>query len=151
MLAWQKAGLVRPLLWTPNCGWRWSDPATGKERSSIGMDLFCRATDGTARLYYTITRGEQKIPVDYKVDLTTTGTPWGALRWWFRCPLTKNGKPCGRRVQKLYIISGCNWYGCRHCLNLTYTSCQESGKYDAVIRAIGWTKGIKQLEKYLKD
>jgi hypothetical protein len=39
-----------------------------------------------------------------------------------------NGRPCQRRVGKLYLPPGGRYYGCRHCHALTYTSCQEHDK-----------------------
>jgi hypothetical protein len=36
----------------------------------------------------------------------------------------------GRRVGKLYLPPGARYFGCRLCYDLTYTSCQESHKYD---------------------
>ena len=47
--------------------------------------------------------------------------------WWFICPLIKDGIACNRRVLKLYIGGG-KYFGCRHCYELTYQSCQ---KHDA--------------------
>jgi hypothetical protein len=46
------------------------------------------------------------------------------VRWWFVCPLSRNGIACHRRVRKLYL-SG-RYFGCRHCHRLTYRSSQES-------------------------
>jgi hypothetical protein len=37
-------------------------------------------------------------------------------------------------VGKLYLPPGGRYFGCRHCYNLTYTSCQESRKYDSAFR-----------------
>jgi hypothetical protein len=39
-------------------------------------------------------------------------------------------------VGKLYLPPGGRYYGCRHCYDLTYTSCQESHKYDGMWRAL---------------
>jgi len=35
---------------------------------------------------------------------------------------------CGRRVAKLYLPRGARYFGCRHCYDLTYLSCQRSDK-----------------------
>ena len=63
---------------------------------------------------------------DSTVLLTTTTTPWRALRWWFICPITRSYESCGKRVGKLYLPPGERYFGCRHCYNLTYRSCNES-------------------------
>jgi hypothetical protein len=60
--------------------------------------------------------------------IATTRPRFGGLRWWFVCPLTVNGRPCGRRVGKLYLPPAGRYFGCRHCHDLTYTSCQTHDK-----------------------
>ena len=71
---------------------------------------------------------------DYPVALTATRPKFGGVRWWFVCPLTVNGKACGRRVGKLYLPPEGRYFGCRHCYDLTYASCQESRKYTSLYR-----------------
>ena len=75
------------------------------------------------------------------VWLTTTRPHFGGLRWWFCCPLRVEGRPCGRRVGKLYLPPGGRYFGCRHCYDLTYTSCQESRKYDGLARFLAGDLG----------
>ena len=54
-------------------------------------------------------------------------------RWWFLCPFVRNGRPCGRRVQKLYLLPpDARQFGCRHRYDLTY----DSRRRDAIRRAI---------------
>lgn len=72
--------------------------------------------------------------VSYQVRLTTTTPRFGGLRWWFICPLVVNGQSCQRRVGKLHLPPQASYFGCRKCHNLTYTSCQESHKYDSLYR-----------------
>jgi hypothetical protein len=69
----------------------------------------------------------------YPVRLGTTGLYRGGLRRWLRCPLLANGVPCDRRVRRLYLPPGGRDFGCRRCHNLTYTSSQESHKWDKVL------------------
>jgi DNA-binding transcriptional MerR regulator len=69
--------------------------------------------------------------IDCKVALNSTQLYWGAKRWWFVCPLVRNGIQCNQRVGKLYLPPGSKYFGCRHCYDLTYTSCQESHYYDS--------------------
>ena len=39
-----------------------------------------------------------------------------------------HGEACYWQVAKLYLPPGSRYFGCRHCHNLTYTSCQEHDK-----------------------
>lgn len=58
----------------------------------------------------------------YSIGLVATPCYFGGKRWWFICPLMKDGVVCGRRAGKLYL--GEKYLGCRHCYSLTYRSCQ---------------------------
>ena len=132
-------GMLRPGL----CGWHsltWTNTVTGEKLSSIGFDVNLGTDSGTARLHYTRTSAGEAM--DYHVNLATTPLPWGGLRWWFICPLTVNGRSCGRRVGKLYLPHDGRYFGCRHCYDLTYTSCQESHKFDACLAAVGAPMGL---------
>ena len=53
---------------------------------------------------------------------------FGGSRWWGRCPLQVNGRPCNRRVGKLYSPSRAAYFGCRICFELTYESAQGHDK-----------------------
>jgi len=76
------------------------------------------------RLYYT--RNETN-RIDYKVGITTTRPNYGGLRYWFICP------SCSKRTRKLYFLGGQGYFLCRTCQGLTYRSCRESHKLDAII------------------
>ena len=102
------------------------------------------ADSGTARLHYMQTGAGEAM--DYQVSVTTTPLPWGGLRWWFICPLTVNGCYCGRRVGKLYLPPGGRYFGCRRCYDLTYTSCNESHKYDRLYAEIAREMGVTLAE-----
>jgi len=74
-----------------------------------------------ARLAYSQTDNEGKTTdFDYKIPIAETPCKFGGTRHWFMCPLTKDNKPCGRRVGVLYKAG--DWFGCRHCHELTYRS-----------------------------
>ena len=88
------------------------------------MDMHCP----WLQLWYEIVRTQEEI--EYAIALQTTRLHSGGRRWWFTCPLIINGDACERRVGKLYLPPGARYYGCRHCYDLTYTSCQESHLYD---------------------
>ncbi len=121
-------------------GWNWLIGPT-KAASSIGYEV-CTLdlANPWVRLHYTVTRTGQAL--DYTVRLATTRPRFGGLRWWFLCPLSKNGRPCGRRVGKLYLAAHSVYYGCRRCHDLTYTSCQESRKHDALFRLLASDTGM---------
>jgi len=77
----------------------------------------------------------EKSHLDYKAKLVTTSCNFGGVRYWFVCPLITNGMPCSRRVGKLYLPPRAEYFGCRHCYNLTYRSQKEHDKrVDALLK-----------------
>lgn len=120
----------------------WTHPLYGNEISRIGYEL--SPPNRWLRLEYRLVQNSESF--DYKIGLTTTDLPWGGVRWWFICLLICNGQYCGRRVAKLYLPPGGSYFGCRHCYNLTYTSCQDSHKYDRMFGAIKRAEAQSLLE-----
>lgn len=107
----------------------WTNTATGEKISTAGFWVSTHMdSDRYFRLVYSIKSSGDD--VDYRIPLETTRPHYGGLRWWFLCPLSRDGKYCGRRVSKLHLPPGGKYYGCRHCYDLTYQSCQDSHKYD---------------------
>ena len=87
--------------------------------------------------------GHDETPRDknYIVPLVTTPCHFGGDRYWFLCPMYKEGEKCNRRVGVLYQAG--EYFACRHCYELTYSSRNES-------RATGiyrWVKLQTKLEK----
>jgi hypothetical protein len=109
---------------------RWTNTLTKEVTASIGFMLDTLRDDSlTMHLFYTRTeRNGYKKNLNYSIELQATKPNFGGRRYWFTCPLTVNGWPCRRRVGKLYLPPGGKYFGCRHCYNLTYKSCQESDK-----------------------
>ena len=103
--------------------WKWS--LSGR-KSSIGIIVNIE-DEPYVKVNYMITDREtdEKADYDYKINLTTTPCHFGGVRYWFICPLSVNGVYCGRRVGTLYLASGGNYFGCRHCYNLSYESRNE--------------------------
>ena len=66
------------------------------------------------------------------IPITTTPCFYGGVRYWLRCPAVSKGLLCENRVGVLYLPPGGSVFGCRHCHDLTYESCQKSHKYDRV-------------------
>lgn len=98
-----------------------------EETGSIGIVVSTIEGENFVRFYYTVTDRNtgEKADYDYKVQLTTTPCYFGGVRYWFICPLVKNGVYCGRRVAKLYKAPSAELFGCRHCYNLSYESRNE--------------------------
>jgi hypothetical protein len=109
-------------------GIKWNSGA-GNE-SSIGFIVSTGdgENDNYIRFQYTQTEnnGEKK-EFNYEVKLTTTPCNYGGARYWFICPLVVNGQRCGRCVGVLY--KGGDYFGCRHCYDLTYSSKKHNRKY----------------------
>jgi hypothetical protein len=139
---WRQKGLLQT-------GIRVSGTCTWNDRRNrgleVGFELDTREPSGYwLGLHYSFIRVRTNLQesADYRVRLVTTRPYFGGLRWWFVCPLQVNGVPCNRRVGKLYLPTSNRHFGCRHCHDLTYTSCQASHLYDgtwrALARDLGW-------------
>jgi hypothetical protein len=75
------------------------------ERSSeIGYEVNTLGQLPWLRLSYTLMRTNEVLA--YRLRLVTTRPRFGGVRWWFVCPLSARGVPCGRRVGKLYLPPG---------------------------------------------
>ncbi len=64
------------------------------------------------------------IDYDYPIRLVTTPCYFGGVRYWYLCPLKRDGVTCGARVGVLYMEEGL--LGCRKCHNLAYSTQQET-------------------------
>jgi hypothetical protein len=124
---WQRAGIL-----AANVRHRGSDVGVSYEVDT--MDLSRPSVRLWSSRVWTSTRGQDS--AEYRVSLTTTRPPFGGLRWWFLCPLLVSARPCGRRAGKLYLPPHGQYFGCRRCHDLTYTSCQESRKHDGLYRLL---------------
>jgi len=133
-------------------GWRsgtitWTSGWSGEE-SSVGIVSDTDVPDPYLKIHYTQTdnySGEKK-EFDYKVQLTTTPCNYGGERYWFVCPVSKNGIYCGKRVGTLYKAG--DYFACRHCYNLTYSSRNLSG-YAKMFGSIS-CPDVEELEQKVK-
>jgi hypothetical protein len=122
---WHRDGLLKPGHWSRGI-WSTGD----QERAGIGV--FVR--DGSVELSYTSrSAGGEPREVTYALALAWTPCTYGGRRPWFVCRGVVNGRPCGRRVAKLY--AGGTYFLCRHCYDLTYRSRNESPMGRAPSRA----------------
>ena len=102
---------------------------TNGDRGSVGCVVDLSEDDPSVRFHYTQTDNysDEKKDFDYKVQLVETSCHFGGTRYWFKCHLYKSGVYCGRRVGVLYKDG--DWFGCRHCYELTYSSRKANRKY----------------------
>ena len=129
----------------------WTRRLSGN-KSSIG--ILVDTEDLYAKVNYTVTDRNtgKKTDYDYKISLTTTTCNFGGVRYWFICPLSKNGVYCGRRVGTLYLASGGNYFGCRHCYDLSYESRNECrlGRFGNIGFTLVAERKIEELYKQIK-
>ncbi|OWK41144.1 hypothetical protein [Fimbriiglobus ruber] len=107
----------------------------GQERSStIEYTIDLRDPDRAyVELRYRLVLADTSFT--YPVRLVSTGCAFGGVRWWFLCPLVRDGVPCRRRVRVLYLRGG--YYGCRACHRLSYASTQNSDRRVSAYRRAG--------------
>lgn len=126
--------MTRDGIFSKGPGRRWASKWTnraGEETDSIGYWV---QADNCGQLYlqlgYTVTNGFTKevTPLNYRIDLTTTPCYLGGVRYWFICPLARDGQACNRRVGTLYLPPNGKYFGCRQCYNLTYKCQKEHDK-----------------------
>jgi hypothetical protein len=136
----KKAGCLQPGF---RGGWEWR--AEGEPVPSIRL----RATADQLILNYKVrSDGEDWTDVEEAVRLARSPCRFGGWRAYFVCPGVKNGRPCRRRVSKLY---GGRYFLCRHCYDLAYAS-QSEDPYSRLLRrankrkiALGGTPGLYSL------
>jgi hypothetical protein len=114
----------------------------GKENFSLTeTGMMEKNSEADLRVRYPVGSGENAREVDYYLRMVKTSPRIGGPRWYFLCPLMVDGKPCLRRVLKLYRPPGQIYFGCRTCYRLTYTSSQESHKFDSLYKHLAASVG----------
>jgi hypothetical protein len=131
----------------------WTRKLSG-HTNSIGIAVNVLDESYYVKLNYTITARDsgEKTDYDYKIQLTTTPCHYGGVRYWFICPLVRNGLPCGRRVGTLFLSSGCKYFGCRHCYDLSYESRNECrlGRFGQMGYVLKADRQIEELREKIK-
>ena len=131
----------------------WTRSLSG-HKSSVGIFVNVLDEPYYAKVNYTITdrNSGEKTNYDYKIQLTTTPCRLGGIRYWFICPLVKNGVPCGRRVGTLFLSSGGKYFGCRHCYDLSYESRNECrlGRFGQMGYALKADRQVEELREKIK-
>ncbi|MBP6944783.1 hypothetical protein KBB85_02050 [Patescibacteria group bacterium] len=101
----------------------WSSTYGGE--SSAWIASYVGERDGHLQVRYTRTGWDgEKENMDYQVRIVSTVCQFGGRRYWFICPLIRDGIPCGRRIGVLYM--GGKYFGCRRCYDLAYSSQQDT-------------------------
>jgi hypothetical protein len=70
--------------------------------------------------YIPIIQHEHNKQYIYKIKLVKIETNFGHYYYNFICPLSVNGKFCGKRVRILYKPEDSPYFGCRHCHRIRY-------------------------------
>jgi hypothetical protein len=133
---------------------KWTNTRTKEVTASITHRLEILPDESRIlHFIYTSTnpRTGEKWDSNYPVRLVTTHQNFGGLRWFFLCPLVINGRPCLRRAAKLYLPPGGIYFGCRECYGLTYTSSQESHKFDGLYKVLAANVGRGLTPKDVKQ
>jgi len=129
-----REGVVKP--WTFTRGtWLWTSSGNNV-RYRVGPAGKSSMLD----LSYMPNGSDEKI--NLSIPLVTSYPKFGGIRFWFTCPLNKGGRPCQRRVGKLYLPPGGKYFGCRHCHDLSYTSSQEAHIFDDLWAIIAERAGV---------
>lgn len=110
-------------------------------RKTFRVDLQISMTPGKEWInfqhQYSCSLTSLTLNAEYPVKLLSTPCFFGGRRYWFACPAPKNDNACCRRVGVLYLEPGDKCFRCRKCCDLTYSSCQDSHRFDAIYQAMG--------------
>lgn len=122
----------------------WSE---NKNSISFSVTTKLQSERDNIRLQYTHTDSwtGEKESLDYQAELVTTSCNFGGERFWFVCPITRNGQHCGRRVGVLYSVG--KYFGCRRCGDIAYASQMKGGHFRGCSVTI---PDIEQAEKEVK-
>ena len=139
---------------------RWTSETPGGVVEKMASVVFFLSPKGGGQvdleLCYTVGLDDGHQEVAMSISLQETLNPLEMSFLWFTCPFIINRTPCNRRTRVLYLPPGGLYFGCRECYDLTYASCQESHKYDAVARGFARRLGlgfwnVKELLQDLGD
>ena len=114
----------RSLLSRPGCVWHSRQDLGWTHSSSVYGFLISEMTEPLCLVLFDELSSDA-LNRAYGICLEWTPCHFGGRRWWFRCPLSRDGVPCGRRCRVVYRPAGAEFFGCRECHRLTYRSRQQ--------------------------
>ena len=137
----QKHHLFKPFYYG-SLTWKYQN---GVKSASVSFEI--DRYGETLILKYTKTKHQETVCIENNIQLTQGPVGFGCIRYYFLCP------NCGRRYSKLYLPPGATRFACRKCYDLTYTSCQESHKFDGLFRDIGNDVGMspEEVKRILRE
>lgn len=94
------------------------------------------------RLNYTVGLDNKERQICQSILLKSATPNYGGSRWFFICQLAKNGWTCNRRMVTLHLPPRQILFGCRFCYDLTYTSSQNSHKFDRLYAHLSRETGL---------
>ena len=150
----KKYGYLEPDIWHKAGGISWTFGWSGNKHSVGFYTSTVSSDDRNPHIEFSYTQTEpatdEKKEFKYRVQLISTPCRYGGIRWWFVCPLLKNGQPCNRRVGVLY--KGGDYFGCRHCYELTYESRNKNRRYymQPIFDFLMADKKTEEIEKTMK-
>jgi len=100
-------------------GWQWSND------NEVVARIEMRATTNAIILAYRVrSHGADWESIVQPVALIYVSCNYGGDRPYFRCPGITHGRPCNRRVGKLFAAG--RYFLCRHCYRIAYASQSET-------------------------
>jgi len=130
---------------------QWS--CSGQNTGSVDFEVDTTFSNSQIRFKYTQTDNwsGRKSDLNYVVQLEAIPCNYGGVRYWFRCPIVRNGSSCNSRVGVLYI-SG-KYFGCRKCHRLLYkcqTKSKHGGRTGAVMAYLDLSWGLEEREAKIR-
>jgi hypothetical protein len=100
----------------------------GEPTGNINIQVDTYSDSPNIKFVYKVRRnGEEWKDMEFSFRMESIPCRFGGNKWFFICGLYKSGQYCGKRVRILYQTG--DYFGCRHCADLTYDICNESKRF----------------------
>jgi hypothetical protein len=106
--------------------WQWT-----RDGQRVAWISLRAESDRLCLIYRVRIGGGDWEDISESVRIVRVACRYGGARPYFICPGVVNGKACGRRVARLYLLA--RYFVCRHCNRLSYAS-QSEGDLDRALR-----------------
>lgn len=126
----------------------WRSTRTGGPVAQVGFVVTGDEDAQGVRLRYQVRRaGGDPVRVDELVRLTHSTLYRGGRCPYLSCP------GCGARVRTLHLPPNGTRFRCRACHDLTYGSCQDAHRWDALLQPIAADVGLTaaQLARLFRE